>query len=343
MATLQINQQAPVSIPSGKSLFEACEEIGLIIPSACGGRGLCGFCRTRVLSGAPDTFTDAENKKLTAEEKAAGVRLLCQIPVQEASAFHIALSADQLSAHRYTGHITQKHLLTHDIISLHIHIDEAPSAVPPLHFRAGQYLQLERPPTPPIRTPTLRAYSFASNPAHPEHIQLIIRRMPEGNCSVWIHNTLNAGDPIALRAPFGNFHLSDDPTAPMICIAGGSGLSPFLSIFEDMKTRAITTRPALLFFGARTQADLYLLDYWAEFAAHNPWFTFVPVLSNEPEDSDWNGARGLVTDEVTRRCPSLECAEAYLCGSPGMIDSAISVLTTKGLPYEKIFYDKFTQ
>ena len=71
------------------------------------------------------------------------------------------------------------------------------------------------------------------------------------------------------------------------------------------------------------------------------WFTFVPALSGAVEGDGWPGERGLITDVVGRGVPDGTGMEAYLCGSPGMIDAAAKVLHDKGITEDRTFYDKF--
>ena len=334
MATLIINSAAPIEVPDDLSLLEACASHGILLPSACGGRGFCGRCAVQVVSGDLSAPTAAEENKILAEDRAKGMRLACQTHIQ--GPVEINLDPKILSVRRHTGTLTEKILLTHDVVLLRITLDEAP----PFSCRAGQYIQFEAAIKPPPAAPTLRAYSMAIAPADPRRIELMVRHVPDGLCSTWIHQILKAGDSIALRGPFGTFHLSDSD-APMVGIAGSSGMAPLRSIFQDMLLKGIT-RPARLFFGARTQKDLFLLDEWAGFQQKAPWFEFIPVLSHEPSDSSWSGERGMVTDAVARRLPDLTGQEAYLCGSPGMIDAAIAILTDRGMPSDHIFYDKFS-
>ena len=70
------------------------------------------------------------------------------------------------------------------------------------------------------------------------------------------------------------------------------------------------------------------------------WFEFIPALSGK-DITDWDGQKGLITDVVRRNVEDDSDAEAYLCGSPGMIDAAIAVLHEKGISDERIFFDKF--
>ena len=72
-----------------------------------------------------------------------------------------------------------------------------------------------------------------------------------------------------------------------------------------------------------------------------PNFRFIPALSEPLPEDDWKGETGLITDVLDRHIKSGVNTEAYLCGSPGMIDAAVSVLTKKGIAEENVYYDKF--
>ena len=334
MPGLAINAEAPLEVALGATLLEACAAHGIYPPSACGGRGLCGRCAVQVVSGALSAPTPAEEKKILPEDRAKGMRLACQTRIQ--GDIEIQLSPGVLAVRRHTGKLVGKTLLTPDIAHLRIAVD----AQPPFSFRAGQYIHLECAPAPLPAKPVLRAYSMATSPSDPRHIELMVRHVPNGLCSTWIHQNLQPEQPIAFRGPFGNFHLSGTD-APVVGIAGSSGMAPLRAIFQNMLRKDIQ-RPARFFFGARTRQDLFMLEEWAAFEQQAPWFRFIPVLSDEPADSPWNGERGLVTDAVARHLPDLTGREAYLCGSPGMIDAALAILIARGMPPASIFYDKFT-
>ena len=334
MPGLAINSEAPLEVPIGATLLEACAAHGILLPSACGGRGFCGRCAVEVVSGDLTPSTPTEENKILPEERAKGLRLACQARIHGDAA--IRLDPAILAVRRHTGTLLAKTLVTPDVAHLRIAVDPRS----PFAFRAGQFLQFEAPVAPPPAKPVLRAYSMATDPSDPRHVELMVRHVPSGAVSTWIHQVLRPGQPVAFRGPFGNFHLSD-ASVPLIGIAGSSGMAPLRSIFRDMLVRGIR-RPAKFFFGARTRQDLFLLDEWADFEKRAPWFEFIPVLSHEPADSPWTGERGLVTDAVARRLPDLTGQEAYLCGSPGMLDAALAVLTARGMPANHVFFDKFS-
>lgn len=99
-------------------------------------------------------------------------------------------------------------------------------------------------------------------------------------------------------------------------------------------------------FGARTKADFYAINQIQSIS--KGWrgsFNFVPILTHEPEESDWEGARGLATSftpqALLEKEPSPD-TEFYTRGPPGMIDSAIEIAVNQGITLDHIHYDKFT-
>ena len=100
-------------------------------------------------------------------------------------------------------------------------------------------------------------------------------------------------------------------------------------------------RKVQYFFGAVTKRDLFLIDEMKELESKLPNFKFIPALSAPAPEDGWDGETGLITEVLDRYLPSGDNLEAYLCGSPGMIDACISVLSKKGVPEELIFFDKF--
>lgn len=224
--------------------------------------------------------------------------------------------------------------MTHDIVELRIRISDSQT----ISFIAGQFIRLDSKKYLDKEAVT-RTYSISSPPSDTTHIELIIRRVPNGICTTWIFDHVKEQEAVTFAGPFGKFHLSDS-NSPVIFIAGGSGMSSLWSILRDMLEKGIT-RNTSLFFGALTQKDLYFVDELDGIAARHSWFRFIPALSNEPPESDWKGERGLITDVVTRSVNDTSQYEAYVCGSPGMIDACVNVLTNKGMSPEKLFFDKF--
>ena len=320
-----------IAVEGGSSLLNSLAEKDIFIPSACGGRGTCGYCKLKVNAGGGQ-ITPVEEPSLSPQERKDNIRLSCMVKVRRD--LQIEIPEDLFSVRRYHARVAHKKPLTHDIVELRFDLIEPPT----IEFEAGQYVQLESTDYKGHEA-VMRGYSISSRPAEKRQLELIIRLVPDGICSTWVFEHLQAGQTASFSGPYGHFHLSDTD-APIICIAGGSGMAPIWSIVRDMKDKGIT-RPTTYFFGALTQKDLFFHDEFRKIEKECPWFKFVPALSKEPENSTWNGERGLITDVVARHFPTISQHEAYLCGSGGMIDAAIAVLVKNGMPETNIFYDKF--
>src|SRR5690606_22131402 len=152
-----------------------------------------------------------------------------------------------------------------------------------------------------------------------DRIQLIIRLVPEGICTTWVHNHLKVGDQVNFTGPYGDFFLRDTD-ADILFVAGGSGKAPIKSILEHLQVVG-TSRKMTYFFGARTAKDLYLTQEMHAFEQVFENFQYVPVLSHpEPEDG-WTGRTGFIMPFFKDAIRDPNNTEAYLCGSPGMISA----------------------
>ena len=208
-----------------------------------------------------------------------------------------------------------------------------------MDFRAGKYIQFVVPAYELTPDPVYRAYSISSAPSRRNTIELEIRLVPNGICTTYVFQHLRVGDPVTINGPYGEFYLRDSDR-DIIFVAGGSGMAPIKSILLDMAEKGIR-RKATYFFGARSARDLFLVEEMRALEKQLPDFQFVPALSAPAPEDRWEGETGLITEVLDRRFQHLDHHEAYLCGSPGMIDASVKVLRSKGLPEELIFYDKF--
>jgi Na+-transporting NADH:ubiquinone oxidoreductase subunit F len=329
--SVTINQGTILLVNGGNSLLRCLSDNHIYLPSACGGRGLCGLCKLRIINDT-GPLQPAEIKKLTEDERIhQNLRLACQVKVQ--SNIQVEIPPEFLVNQSFLATLESKLELTYDTIRFRFKMAESDS----LDFIPGQFVQLICPPYKGSPYPVQRAYSIASDPAKPELLDLIIRKVPNGICTTWCFEYLQPGQRVRFSGPFGDFRLSGT-TAPMIFIAGGSGMAPFVSILHQMLNTS-NPRSAVYFFGGNKQDDLYLLDRMCQFERQLASFRFVPVVA--ARDPQWKGQSGLVTEAVERLCSDLHDHEAYLCGSPGMIDACIAALKRRGVDPAKIYYDKY--
>ncbi|MCK5803980.1 MAG: 2Fe-2S iron-sulfur cluster binding domain-containing protein [Lentisphaeria bacterium] len=331
--TISINGgEKELEVRGGASLLSTLVSKRIFIPSACGGGGSCGMCKLKVLRGGGPVLA-TEEPLLSDEEKASNVRLSCQIKIREN--IDIQIPEEYFRVREFQGEIEAITPLTHDIRLVRIKLSEPES----IDFTPGAYVQLCAPSYKDSPDPVYRAYSIASDPTDTDHLDLLIRRVPKGICTTWVFEHLKEGNEVLFNGSHGDFRLSGTD-APMIFIAGGSGMAPFRSMLLDMRNRGVT-RPCRYFFGAVKPRDMFYLEEMKELEVALPDFRFIPALGAPEPGDGWDGETGLVTDVVTRHFPDCSGMEAYLCGSPGMINACIKTLTGNGMPEENIFYDKF--
>jgi Na+-transporting NADH:ubiquinone oxidoreductase subunit F len=329
---LTINGKKKLTVKGGRSLLSTLMEEEIFIPSACGGRGSCGLCKLKVESGVGQ-YLPTELPWIDKEEQAQNIRLSCQVKVKQDMA--IRIPEELFNVKQFQGRVDKITDLTHDIKELRIKLIKPET----IDFKAGQFVQIQVPEYKLSDESVFRAYSISSIPSETDMVELEVRLVPEGICTTWVHDYLKEGQEITLNGPYGEFYLRDTDR-DIVCIAGGSGNAPIKSIMMDMAEKG-NSRKLSYFYGAQGKKDLVLPDEMAEIAAKLPNGSYVPVLSNADEGDNWEGETGFVTDAVARYLETGENVEAYLCGSPGMIDACIKVLTGKGVPEELIYYDKF--
>jgi Na+-transporting NADH:ubiquinone oxidoreductase subunit F len=329
---ITINDETEMTVEGGKPLLSTLMGEKLFIPSACGGRGSCGFCKVKVVSDIGD-YVATELPWITEEEKKENIRLSCQIKVKKDLA--IRIPEELFNVKEYRTRVERIRDLTYDIKEVTLKLIDPPE----IKFRAGQYIQFQTPEYELSSESVYRAYSCSSVPSRKDIVELEIRLVPNGICTTYVFEHMKEGDEVTINGPYGEFFLRDTD-AEIVFIAGGSGMAPIKSILLDMAEKGID-RKATYFFGARTTRDLFLLDEMRELEKRLPRFSFVPALSAAAEEDKWSGESGLITEVLDRHLKDGNNLEAYLCGSPGMIDASVGVLTKKGLPGELIFYDKF--
>lgn len=323
-----------VTVQAGHNLLKSALDAGMPWPYSCR-VGSCGTCRARLISGKIKPLIDF-SYVLDKEDLDAGMILACQTQLRSDIEVEIELEADALvtaTAAEVSGVISSCRYLTHDIVELRLKLEE-----PLPEYLAGQYVELQVPGI----TKEPRNFSFARAPQNEDRqsVTFFLRQVPGGVLTTWLFADDRSGTPVSIKGPFGSFYLRE-ADAPILCVAGGSGLAPIKALLEQVAKSGFH-RDVTLLFGARTQADLYCLDEMHEYERQSKGrFQFLPALSEEPADSDWNGARGNVTDLIARTTPDVAGSHAYLCGPPPMIDAALEVLEKVGVESSHIHFEKF--
>lgn len=321
-----------VPVKKGQTILDAAIAADIRFPNMCA-VGECGTCRCQVTEGKVKLKRDII-RHIPIEEIREGHVLACQsVALSELKVTVPGLGSDQTLTST-DGRIQSLKPLTHDILQVQLQLDK------PVAYASGQYASLTVIGKVALKA-TPRHYSFASSvsPGGTHTPTFFIRHVPGGEFTDWLFAEDRTGAPIKLMGPYGNFYYRESDR-PVLCFAGGSGLAPIKALLQQMLVDD-QCRPVTLFFGARQEEDLYWQEGLQKLAADWPHpFSYVPVLSDEADDSPWAGRRGLITEHLAAEVGDLGACDAYLCGPPAMLDAIIPLLQDE-IPEERIHFDKF--
>ena len=232
----------------------------------------------------------------------------------------------------FTAHVESIKHLTHDVRQLDLRLIEPKT----ITFKPGQFVSFEMPHPQTGRLVT-RAYSIASQPSRSDVVTLLFNLVPGGAGSGFLFE-LRAGDKTQFKGPAGSFYLREDPGRELLFIASGTGIAPIRSMLLANAERS-DPRPATLFWGLRSQRDVYDQEEPAELTRRTPTLTAITTLFR-PEPG-WSGESGRVLRLIEQRIASVKHLAVYLCGNSAMIADATALLQQKGLCpiYREKYYD----
>lgn len=328
---LDINAgEKPLEVEGGQTLLSALYANEIFIPSACGGKGSCGHCKITVTGGGGPVLP-TETPYLRRKEIRANLRLACQVKIRED--VFVRIPENLLDVRMFESTVESVVDLTHDIKEIRMRLDDPVE----IAQRPGQYIQVQAPSS---EGPVFRAYSISSAAHEANVVELVVRLVPGGVGSTYLHNA-EPGDKLNFTGPYGEFHLNDDPSVEIVCVGGGCGMAPMKNIIYTLYERW-PDRTCWLFFGCRTTEDVFYLERFQELAARHANFHVIYALSDELKDGEqWDGETGFIHLAVDKHLETGVARQAFLCGPPLMIEAVTRVLIAKGLPPEEIFYDEF--
>ena len=328
--------------PSGRSFDVARDEPilsaairqGVGLPYGCKD-GACGACKSRLLAGRVIHGAHQLKALSTAEEDAGLILTCCATPqtdcVVEARSVP---GVGEFPVLKMPTRVLSISRPSADVALLRLQLPANQN----FRFHAGQYIEFI------LRDGSRRSYSMANAPGNlgtPPAIELHIRHLPGGKFTDQVFSTLKEKDILRMEGPFGSFFLRESDK-PMVLLASGTGLAPIKALIEQLRDTA-SERPAVLYWGCRSRADLYLHD-WAAQAAHDlPNLSYIPVLSEPLASDGWTGRTGFVHQAVMTDLPDLSGYQVYACGAPAMVDAAQRDFSSRcGLPADEFLADAFT-
>lgn len=320
-----------IDVEEGQTLLDAALRNGVYLPHACG-HGLCGTCKVEVVDGEVD-HGDASSFALMDFEKEEGKTLACCAFAESDLTIEADIDeepdAQMIPVKTVTGTISRIEDLTPTIKGVWLTVDDDG-----LPFQAGQYINVT---VPGIEG--RRPFSFANVPSQANEVELNVRRIPGGVMTGMVHEEAKVGDEWQLAGPYGMFFVRKSANLPMLFLAGGSGLSSPKSMICDLLEEGCEL-PITLVYGQRSREELYYHDEFLKLEEKHSNFTYVPALSDEKADSEWDGFRGFVHEAAKEHFDNdFRGHKAYMCGPPIMIDACITTLM-QGRLFEKDFYQE---
>jgi CDP-4-dehydro-6-deoxyglucose reductase len=323
------------TVERDEAILPAAIRQGIGLPYGCRD-GACGSCKSRLVEGRVIHGAHQLKALSAAEEEAGFILTCCATPQTDCTVEARQVpGAGEYPVLKLPSRVMSIDKPAADVALLKLQLPANQN----LRYRAGQYVEFI------LRDGARRSYSIANAPhqlGQPPAIELHLRHMPGGKFTDHVFSAMKEKDILRLEGPFGSFFLRTESRKPMILLASGTGFAPIKAILEQMRAENIE-REAVLYWGARRRADLYLHDWCLQAAIEMPNFQYVPVLSEADASDAWTGRTGFVHRAVMADWPDLSGHQVYACGAPVMVDAAQRDFTTLcKLPEDEFFADAFT-
>ena len=315
-----------INCNEGETVLDAAYRSKINLPMDCSD-GVCGTCKGSCHQGSFDLGDEYIDEALTDDEAAVGKVLTCQmVPSSDCVVdIPVASSMCKTGIAKVQGTVLEVNLISSTAIELKVTADDE------IAFLPGQYVNIQVP-----GTEETRAYSFSSRPSSRE-LSFLIRNVPGGLMSSYLIGQCKAGDSLTLTGPMGSFYLRP-MERPVLMLAGGTGLAPFLAKLEYMKANG-SKQPAHLIYGVTNDDDLVCVKELEQFAGEIENFTFKTVVAS---DDSAHPLKGYVTNHMQDAPIYHGEVDVYLCGPPPMVDAVMGYFRDQDIKPHSFHYEKFT-
>ncbi|KTT24479.1 NADH oxidase [Pseudomonas oryzihabitans] len=309
----------------GETVLDAAYRQRINLPMDCSD-GVCGTCKCHCEKGDYALGEDYLEDALSPSEAAAGQVLTCQMTVTSDCVLRVPVPAARCKTGvaTYQATVTGLEHLGDAAVVLSLTLDRAPDFLP------GQYMNLEVP-----GSGQTRAYSFSSRPGEAA-ASFLIKQVPGGLMSGWLARA-RLGDSLRLSGPLGSFFLRE-VRRPLLFLAGGTGLAPFLSMLAVLAERGCQ-QPIQLLYGVTRDEDLVLVE---ELEAYKRLLPGLSLRTCVADPRTQHPRQGYVTQHLPTEALNGGDVDIYLCGPPPMVDAVRQYLGEQGVEPANFHYEKFT-
>ena len=319
----------------GDTLTRAALRAQLGFPYACN-VGSCGNCRFELLEG--EVVHARENPPAWSERDLKRNRYLgCQALPQGDCRIKLRLDSSYLTPNApkaMQGTLTEVLQLTHDIIEFRYSMSE------PHFFLPGQYALISVP-----GVPGGRAYSMCNLAGNGTEWHFQIKKVPNGAATSVLFEHQQPGMTVNIDGPYGTAYVRPESPRDILCLAGGSGLSPMISIARaKAHDPQLAERKLTFVFGGRTGRDICGEDILKELPGYGSLIDFHAAISNPNEDDgSWQGPTGFIHELARTVLGDTEIAqrESYFAGPPAMAQAIQSMLHELNVPPDQVHFDEF--
>src|SRR5258706_5887980 len=315
------------------TMLRAGLRAGFGMPYECN-TGNCGTCKVELVTGTVDAAWAAA-PGLNDRDRAKNRVLACQSRPTSDCAIKVRLRPENVPAHRparFRATLEGTRDLTHDLREFRFKAQGAPGFLP------GQYALFALPGVTGFRT-----YSMANVDEGGGAWDFMVKRMPGGIGTAALFDGVAIGATLDLDGPYGLAYLRKESPRDLLCIAGGSGLAPILSVVRGAaREPALAGRQMHVFYGARTVRDICGEAELAALPGYGSRIQFHAVVSNPEPGDGWNGPTGFVHEHV-RSVFGERFAdfEIYFAGPPVMAQAVQQMFIEKRVPYPQVHFDSF--
>ena len=309
----------------GELVADAAYRAKINIPLDCRD-GACGTCKCRCESGAYE-LGDYIEDALSEDEAAQGYVLTCQMRPSSDCVVRVPASSAACKgaeAGAQAAVLARVDRGSPTTVSFTLRADK------PVAFLPGQYVNLAVP-----GSTQARAYSFSSPPNGTE-LSFLIRDVPGGLMSGYMRAQAQPGDALRFTGPYGSFYLRP-VVRPVLMLAGGTGLAPFLSMLQWLRVNP-PAQPIRLAYGVNTEADLVELAQLDALKAALPDFDYFTVVV---DPAGGHPRTGYVTAHLNAGHLHGGEVDIYVCGPPPMVEGVRLWIAQAGVAPKSFHYEKF--